>query len=282
MSKGFLVFAQNTETVDYVRQAYALALSIKNTQSEITSISLVTNNIVPEEYARAFDNIFEIPWYEHNEDSVLSAEHRWKLYHITPYDETIVLDTDMLMLDDISYWWKYLNNYDLKFCSHITNYKLEPIFEDSYHRKAFIANQLTNPYFALHYFKKSDLALEFYKTLEFVVKNWELCYGKFAPVEYQKWVSMDLSSAIAIDIMGLGETAIDAYGPLEFVHMKTPLQGWPTIPNKWQDTVPYYFTRTGNLYVANIKQSKLFHYVEKDFLTDNIVNTLEGMAWNPN
>ena len=39
MSKGYLIFAQNNETVDYVRQAYALALSIKFTQPNINSVS---------------------------------------------------------------------------------------------------------------------------------------------------------------------------------------------------------------------------------------------------
>jgi hypothetical protein len=277
MSKGFLIFAQNTDSIDYVKQAYALALSIKHSQTEITSVSLITNDNVADQYKAVFDNIIPIPWYDAT-GSHLKAEHRWKLYYASPYDETIVLDSDMLMLDDISYWWKYLSNYDLKFCSHITNYKLEPIFQDTYHRKAFIANKLTNPYFALHYFKKGQAALDFYKTLEFVIKNWELCYGKFAPEEYQNWVSMDLSAAVAIDILGLDDTAIDKYGPLEFVHMKTPLQGWLTNPAKWQDTVPHYFTRTGDLYVANIKQTKLFHYVEKDFLTDNIISKLEDLC----
>ena len=40
MSKGFLVLAQNSD-VDYVRQAYALALSIKATQPNINNISIV-------------------------------------------------------------------------------------------------------------------------------------------------------------------------------------------------------------------------------------------------
>ena len=42
MSKGFLVLAQNSD-VDYVRQAYALALSIKATQPTINNISIITN-----------------------------------------------------------------------------------------------------------------------------------------------------------------------------------------------------------------------------------------------
>ena len=40
MTQGFLVIAQNSD-VNYVRQAYALALSIKATQPTINNISIV-------------------------------------------------------------------------------------------------------------------------------------------------------------------------------------------------------------------------------------------------
>ena len=274
MSKGFLVFAQNTDTVDYVRQAYALALSIKTSQHTVTDISLVTNTIVPEEYKSVFDQIISIPWWK-EEGTSLQAEHRWKLYHSTPYDETIVLDGDMLFLDDVSDWWEHLSNHEIKFCSRVLNYKGQVIGADTYHRKAFIANNLPNPYYALHYFKKTDKVLAFYKALEFVINNWELCYGKFAPKEYQNWVSMDLSSAIAIDIVGLHGDAIDAGCPLEFVHMKAPLQGWTPIPLSWQEAVPVHYNKNKELLVGNIKQPKLFHYVEKNFLTDTLLAKLE-------
>jgi hypothetical protein len=99
------------------------------------------------------------------------------------------------MLDDITDWWDYCSHYDIKFCSRIKNYKLETITQDTVHRRAFIDNVLTNPYFALHYFKKSDRATEFYKALEFVCNNWEWAYTQFAPVSYQNWLSMDLASA---------------------------------------------------------------------------------------
>jgi hypothetical protein len=50
VSKGFLIFAQNTDTVDYVHQAYALALSIKYSQNSINSVSLVTSSKIPKKY----------------------------------------------------------------------------------------------------------------------------------------------------------------------------------------------------------------------------------------
>lgn len=279
MSKGFLIFAENANSVNYIEQAYALALSIKMSQNEVTSVSLLTNDNVPKKYQSIFDQIIPIPWSENNVESKYKAEHRWKFFHVTPYDETIVLDADMLLLEDITEWWNYCSNFDLKFCNRIKNYKLETIEIDTVHRRAFIDNSLTNPYFACHYFKKSQTALEFYKTLEFVCNNWEWCYTKFAPVSYQNWLSMDLASAIAIEITGSYESVIDNCSPLELIHMKTPIQGWPLIPLSWQDTVPFVLNSKGDLIVGNIKQAKLFHYVEKNFLSKKIISRLEELVY---
>jgi hypothetical protein len=277
MSKGFLIFARNTPGVNYVTQAYALALSIKYSQSKIKNVSIVTNDPIPKKYQKVFDQIIPIPWFTETPASTYAGEHRWKLYHASPYDETIVLDSDMLLLEDITSWWEYCENYNLKYCSKILNYKLESVV-DTFHRKAFIANKLTSPYNALYYFKKSDQAHEFFKVLEFVCNNWEWCYNKFAPEYYQNCLSMDLASAIAIEISSMHDSSVDVCSPLEFVHMKTPNQGWEQVPASWQDAVPFVLNSKGNLIVGNIKQSKLFHYVEKNFITRKILNRLEELA----
>ena len=276
VSKGFVVLAQNNKTVDYIKQAYALALSIKSTQTDVTNISLVTNNRVPKKYKSVFDKIIPIPWDDDAKNTQWKIENRWKLYHASPYYETIVLDADMRLLEDIGLWWAYCGNFDIKFCSKIINYKLENVI-DTVHRKSFVINQLSNIYHALHYFKKSDEAGNFYKVLAYVVNNWELCYGKFAPAEYQTWLSMDLACAVAIELSGLQNT-VDINSPLQFTHMKTPIQGWTITPESWQDMVSHYLTSTGKLVVGNIVQDKLFHYVEKNFITDNLLMELEELA----
>ena len=277
MSKGFLIYAQNTKNVDYIQQAYALALSIKYSQTEIKNVSLVTNDTVPRKYAKVFDQIIPVPWFKDVSDSPLKSENRWQLYYTTPYDETIVLDSDMLLLADISTWWDYCSNYDIKFCSKILNYKQEYITIDTYHRKAFIDNKLTNPYFALHYFKKNRISYEFYKVLEFVITHWEFNRGTFAPNEPQSWTSMDLATAIAIEITGMYDAVSDNECPFEFVHMKIPLQNWTSIYSRWSDAVPFVLTYKGDLVVGNIKQPKLFHYVEKNFLNTDLIKQLEGL-----
>ena len=274
VSKGYIVLAQNTAEFDYVKQAYALALSIHATQSE-TAISIITNDNVPEEYQEVFDQIIPIPWTD-EESTRYASEHRWKIYHVTPYDETIVLDTDMLFLQDINDWWWYCQDHELLFCSKTINYKGEEI-KDSIYRKTFTANNLPNTFFALHYFKKSERAEYFYKTLEFVVNNWAWCYGKLAQEHYQNWLSMDLAAAIALELCGYNSSA-DVCSPLTFVHMKPAVQGWHPVPASWKNTVPYMFTKSGELIVGNIKQHVLFHYVEKDFVDLDIIQKLKRLA----
>lgn len=277
MSKGFLLFAENTKSTNYLEQAYALALSIKYSQSTTTLVSLMTNDKVPKKYQSAFDKIIPIP-FEVKNDGKYKTDNRWQLYYATPYDETIVLDADMLLVEDISSWWTYCADHDVKFCSRVKNYKNEIIGHDPIHRLVFIENKLTNPYFALHYFKKNQIAYEFYKVLEFVITHWDFNRGTFAPNEPQLWPSMDLATAIAIEITGLYNSVIDSCSPLEFVHMKTPLQGWDMIPSTWQDAVPFVLNSRGNMVLGNMIQPKLFHYVEKNFLTGKILKRLEELA----
>lgn len=281
MSKGFLIFACNTDSTDYVEQACALALSIKFSQQSYSSVSLVTNDSVPEKYHSVFDQIIPIPWVSTSNITRYAGEHRWKLFHVSPYDETIVLDSDMLLLEDITEWWNYCEHFDLKFCSRIKNYKLETV-TDTVYRKAFISNQLTNPYFALHYFKKTQSAFEFYKVLEFVCNNWEWCYDLFAKDNWQDWLSMDLATAIAVEISGNYECVVDECSPLEFVHMKSGIQGWPKASESWQDAIAYVLNTKGQLVVGNIEQSKLFHYVEDTFLTNKIKSRLEELVHGTN
>ena len=270
-SKGFLIFAQGEE---YLRQAYALALSIKITQPIHNSVSVVTSNQMPEKYKNIFDNIIPIPWDDEAKDSEWKIENRWKLIYTSPYDETIVLDSDMLFFKDITPVWDHISKYDLFFANKVLDYKGR-VIEDGVNRRAFIKNNLPNIYFGLHYFKKNDTTFNFYKMLELVVHNWQAFYGEFSSLEYQNWLSMDVSAAIAVKVLGLEDDVVDNSIDFSFVHMKPNVQGWSPAPNSWIDSSLHYFTIDMNLFINQIKQEGIFHYTENHFLTDDIIKTLE-------
>ena len=59
MSEGFCLLAQNNTTVDYIKQAYALAVSIHKFNKD-QNVSLITNDEVPKKYRSVFDKIIKI------------------------------------------------------------------------------------------------------------------------------------------------------------------------------------------------------------------------------
>lgn len=279
MSKGFIVLAQNTNRYDYVRMAYALALSLHLSQISETKISIVTNDKLTKEQAKVFDQIIPIPWLTDME-TPWKVENRWKLYHISPYEETIVLDTDMLVFKDLSAYWDTFSNYDIYFTSKVVDYRGNLITSD-YYRKAFTANNLPNLYTGLHYFKKSNDAKSFYEWLELITNNWELFYGKYVSEFYPEQPSMDVTAALVAKILGC-EHLVTNYksDPVKFVHMKPMVQGWRTPTEFWRQAVGVYFDDKCRLKIGNYQQNDIFHYTEKEFLTNQIVSQME-LLWKP-
>ena len=276
MTINFTMFAQNNKD-DYVRQAYVAAMSIRCSNKDV-SICLITNDSVDIQYKHMFDYIIPMQNVNYNDKGEWKIHNRWQIYNCTPYDQTIVIDTDMLVLDDISSWWNYLQTKELFFVSNVKTYKNENVI-DNYYRKAFKKYDLPNIYSGFHYCKKSDFSYTFYKCLEDVLKNWKVFYNEFAGgTVYQKQASVDLSCAIVCKILGV-ESKILGIGidyPT-FTHMKTYIQGWSTPnSNSWQRIVGTYFTKDCELKIGNFQQHGIFHYTEKDFLTDEIVNTYES------
>ena len=275
MSNGFCLLAQNNSEVDYIKQAYALAVSIHKFNKG-QNVSLITNDEVPEEYKHVFDKIIDIPWTDQAEHTDWKIENRWKVYHASPYEHTIVMDVDMLILHDITHWWKELKKRNLFFVSNVKNYRNENV-TTRYYRKTWDENNLPNLYSAFYYFKKSDEAHEFFKLLEIIMINWELFYGRFAGNYYQKWCSMDLSCSIASKILDNTLNITDPTSFITFTHMKPHCQNWHEVPSKWTTVLGGYFTKDKTMMIGNFLQRNILHYVEPEFLTDRLISRLESV-----
>lgn len=271
MSEGYVILAQNSIHGDYLKMAYVLALSIKVTQTEIKSVSLITDVIdaVPDHYKEVFDHVIEIPWYDDAHNSDWKIENRWKIYHITPYEETVVLDADMLFLTDISHWWKYLSeNHEICFVSKPKTYRGEVISEN-YYRKTFLENDLPNFYSAFMYFKKTDFSYQYWKLVETITKNWQVFYARHLEKSKPKLLSMDVTYSLAAKLMGINYEMIPR-DYITFVHMKGRCQNWRLSSDDWRNYAAGYIDRQGNLKVGNYSQTGIFHYTEKDFVSTAI------------
>jgi hypothetical protein len=280
MSKGYLILAQDTEKDDYHRMAYALALSIKNTQKTVNNVCLATDmdiDSLPEKYKEVFDDIVPIPWTDHAEHSQWKIENKWKYYHMSPYYETVVLDSDMIFPTDISDWWSILSTKDMWITNKPRTFKGDIITSTKY-RDAFVSNQLPNVYTAFMYFKKTEQVAGVFKLTEIIFNNWERFYYEFLDENRPKFLSGDVAYALAIKILGIED---ECFGNTEtfptFVHMKAYLQGIPehAISEDWTKHIPTYFHNDGTFKIGNYAQTVPFHYHIKTWLTDDIIEILE-------
>lgn len=277
MSFGYLIVIAKHSEIDYTKLAYSLALSIKNTQREgFNNVALVTDDIAAAKELKSawvFDEIIE--W-----DKETHWDGRSWMDQLSPWDNTVCLDADMLFTRDVSHWAEYfIENAELYVANNAITYRGETVTDDFY-RIAFTKNNLPNLYSFYTFFKKdSALAKEFFTLGRHIIKNPTEFKNIFCPEFKPKVVGTDEAFALAAKILDI--TDIIAY-PLEFpkvVHMKPMIQNWPWPANQWTDHVGFYFNVNNEIKIGNFKQTDIVHYVEKQLITDEIISLQEEKLW---
>lgn len=279
MSKGFLTIAENNNIIDYVRLAYCLALSIKATQSDVTNLSVgvTPGTEIPDKYKDVFDQVIELPWEDDAKHSHWKMENRWKIYHITPYDETLNVDSDMLFTTDVGEWWNILDKTSFSPTMNVRTYRNELVTDDFY-RKVFVRNELPNIYTGLMFFKKDSKTKEIFELVEIIFKNWETFYYDFLDHERPGFVSADVVYGLATKILGMNDELLHLEDVPTFTHMKSQVQNWNLVAENdinWMSIVPAFVTPNLEIKIAQYKQTLPFHYHVKKFMTDEIIETYE-------
>jgi len=281
MSKGYIVIAQNNATVDYLQQAYALALNLKLTQSEVNKLTVcvdkATKRLITDKHRQVFDCIVDIPWIDDAENSDWKIQNKWKYYYMTPYDETVILDTDMIFPVDVSFWWDVLSERDVWASTSVRNFKNETVTND-YYRKVFTNNQLPNVYTAFMYFKKSEVAGELFGLAEIIFQHWERFFYLYIPNNKPDNVSGDVVFALAMKLLGVENecTKPKLTNLPTFVHMKSKLQNSPQLNDEWTASLPTYYHSYRDFKIGNFQQQLPFHYVNKEWMTPAKIAQMEN------
>jgi hypothetical protein len=259
MSRGYLVMAQG----DYLDMAIALAKSIKQTQSTVNNISIIVDCDIDVTEHSAVDDFIELP-------TDMSGDDKWKIhnrcqfYDLSPYDETVILDADMLFLSDVSGWWDMMSKYNMLITSKVKTYRDDWVDASPY-RRAFTANNMPNTYSAFTYFKKSQQNRMFFTLLKSIITNWEQWSIRYIPEQRQRFPSIDLAMAIAVKILDIESEVTTSADFPTFTHMKGGCQGWKTSVEKWDTVLNRYNTEQG-IKLGPYLQSGILHYVQKDFI----------------
>lgn len=257
MTQGYLVLAQG----GYAHLAEKLAESINATQSNGLRLSIITDEPVDHSL---FDRVIPLPQEDLAEGQEWKIHNRVFFYDLTPYDETVILDADMLFLSDVSHWWKLFESYDLLLTNKVMTYR-NTLIKDSPYRKTFRANQLPDVYSAFTYFKKSQLAQEFFQVVKQIILDWDKWTIQFAPLHRQKFSSIDLAMSIAVKVLDIEHETTTNFGFPTFTHMKAKCQGWRSVADDWSTVVGAYKNKDGIIEIGSYQQTGILHYVNKDF-----------------
>ena len=183
-SKGALIFARNNAQVDYIKQAHYLAKRITkylNIPTTIVTDSIEYMKETYTDYNTVFDQVIEVPFarglsekryfdgsgvYKQLE---FKNDLRTQAYELSPYDETILLDSDYIIANDV-----------LKNC--FTQEHNFLIYKDAKDLTGFrdnteflkISETSVDFYWAtVVYFKKSKEVETFFNLTQHIQDNWQ-------------------------------------------------------------------------------------------------------------
>lgn len=281
--RGFFTFAQNTPDIDYVRLAYGLALSLRKTQKDIPFLSIgVTPGFkVDEKYSWVFDNIIEAPWGDDAEGHPWKLQNEWKAIWMSPYENTIKLDCDMLFFSDISSWWEHLTSQenDVLWTNTVLNWRGGPV-ESDFYRKTFTKNNLPSIYTGLGYFRKTSYAFAIFNMAKLIFWNWQTFFEKYLHPEYRPdYPSTDVIFALAMRILDIDDISSVPISYPTFTHMKSNVQGWKNgiISEDWREHLTVFFNDQADCKLGNHRQYYPLHYHIKEFLTDEMIAIYERL-----
>ena len=60
--------------------------------------------------------------------------------------------------------------------------------------------------------------------------------------------------------------------------MKPQVQNWDLTPNKWSSVLGKYYRNDNKLMLGNFLQSGILHYVESEFLSDEMLERIENAS----
>lgn len=242
--------AQDTEKTSYTNCAETLKKSIHRVMPD-ANVTIITTDM--------------LPYGDLATDSGWKLINDWQVYEASPYDYTIKLEADMYIPRNIDHWWDVLQDRDVVVSSTIRNFKQE-ISDIRFYRRFIDDNKLPDVYNAITYFKKSEVATQFFELVKEIFNNWEE-YKKILKCNPQELATTDWVYSIACHIMGVENTTLPTFTEMSMVHMKQYINGTPT--ENWTDTFVYECL-PNQIRVQTVPQQYPFHYHVKNFC-DKIV-----------
>ena len=274
--QGFVTFAQNTSTVDYLKLAYVQAMNIKLTQ-KINKYAVIvdkqTAQLVTDKHRQVFDYVIELTEDYSSADARFANE--WQVFQLTPFKETVKLESDLLFTRSIDHWWDTFRLRDVVLSSGCKNYLGEQSSSRLY-RQFFDDNELPDVYNGLMYLRYSQHAAAFFTKARIVFENWQVLKDQALKNCREETPSTDVLYAITSMLTNQEYSTLPGADFINFTHMKSGLNGW-------SDNSPWFESVIAEqdadmIRINNLNQYAPVHYFAKDYVTDEMVKEYESRS----
>lgn len=269
VQQGFLTLAYNSNKVDYLELAYLQALSIKATMPNAKVAVVVdakTKKNVNAKIEKVFDFIIE------GKNSEWPMEIEPDLFWLTPFKETIKLESDLVITRNIEHWWHALRLRNVVLSTNCRNLE-DTIVIDTEYRKFWLDNDLPNIYNGMMYFRFSQEATLFFNTAKKLYKHYDYLRDNILKNCREERPSTDVIYSLAAKIVGVENCTIPSLDFFNFVHMKPHIQNWHGHVD-WDEMVVCEID-SPMVRINNLNQYNPVHYHVKRWPTDSIINKYE-------
>lgn len=264
--QGYLTFAIGKE---YLRLAYAQALSIKLTQ-KINNFAVVVDKQAASELVNlqpVFDKVIEIDYNAHGWDM---TQH-YRAYGLTPWRETILLDADIIFTESVDHWWPALRTKDVCLTKSVSNFREQRITSRN-HRKLFDQNLLPDTYAGFVYFRYTYFAMEFFSLIKLLTENWNWIAKEHLKFNEDNRVRLDELFSIATRIVGIQNVTLPISYP-NFTHGKEELWNL-SVQQPWYEQL-FVEWNSYKPIIGHYPQRLPLHYHHKEWMTDDIIEQYE-------
>lgn len=209
MTQGVLLFAFNNDEIDYTQMAIYCAKQVKKFLNKPVSLVTDSSNWLNKQYSTdidVFDQIISVTDPIKQQKNFYDGSQRYKkaiwknfrradCYKLTPYDETLVIDTDYIINSDfLNFCWEQNSDFIIyKSNNDLSGWRDTSEFE-------FI-NEFSIPFYwaTVFFFKKTQLNEKFFKLVEHIRDNWAYYSTVYQCIS--KKFRNDFAFSIAIHMM---------------------------------------------------------------------------------
>lgn len=261
---GFLTVACNTKQTDYLQLAYLQALNIKRTQRNNKFAVVVdqqTASDITDAHRKVFDYVIVAP--DHNYGPYGTEAF---LFELTPFKETIKLESDLLFTRSIDHWIHAFRLRDVVLSTGCRNYQQE-LSDNRKYRRVFDDNSLPDVYNGLMYFRFTKTTREFFDVAKRIYDSWDKITNELKNCR-ESTASTDVVFALAARIVGEELCTLPSADFVNFVHMKPAINGFDE--GLTFDEVFVTEFDQGMIRINNVNQLHPVHYYNKNFAQELI------------